>query len=522
MTIAAFDFGTTGCKGSLFSEQGNLLATAYRPYSTHFPSAGWAVQRPSDWKIALIELAPKLIKDAGATKSDIACMAFSGHMNGCIPVTSTGEPLRDEAMLWADTRADSTAARFAREIPWSSFYRRTGAGLDLYVYPAAKIRWMKDNDHELYSRAAAFLGTKDVITAWLTGRLATDPSDASNTGLLNIVTGDWDSELVAAFGVDRAKLPRIAPSTAVLGGLTATAARLLGLKQGTPVVVGGGDVVCASAGAGAVSPGIAYACLGSASWVSVAQSKPMLDESLRVMNLCHVVPGLYSSQLISYTAGIAYQWAQERLFPSSDGATRPSFSAMDGIAGRSPAGANGVMFLPYLRAGGAPHYDTSARAAFVGLTMEAEMADFLRAILEGVAFTLRQLVEGLESCGAARFSELRIIGGGAQSDLWNRIISATLGRPVVTLTAQQEANTAGAALVGGIAVGALESFQETERFCHVASRIEPDPVALDVYESLFSVFREALPNLRSTNRALQTARDGRCLRANGEPQGGTS
>jgi len=150
------------------------------------------------------------------------------------------------------------------------------------------------------------------------------------------------------------------------------------------------------------------------------------------------------------------------------------------------------------------------------------MADFLRAILEGVAFTLRQLVEGLESCGAARFSELRIIGGGAQSDLWNRIISATLGRPVVTLTAQQEANTAGAALVGGIAVGALESFQETERFCHVASRIEPDPVALDVYESLFSVFREALPNLRSTNRALQTARDGRCLRANGEPQGGTS
>jgi len=504
MLIAAFDFGTTGCKGSFFSNQGNLVATHYEPYQTYYPQPGWVIQRPSEWKNALIETVASLLARTGEDASQIGCLTFSGHMNGCVPVDATGEPLRDEAMLWADARAAASAEQLPSGLTWEEFYRKTGAGLDLYLYPALKIAWLKGHDRPLYSRASFFLGTKDVVTSWLTGICATDYSDASNTGLFNISRRLWDSDLVRAFAIDGPKLPDILPSTQVLGGLSPAAARLLHLQQGTPVAVGGGDVVCASAGAGAIAPGVAYACLGSAAWVSTVRSEPILDPSLRVVNLCHLVPGLYSTQLISYTAGIAYKWLRDILCIHHTRAHGEylSFREMDQMAEGAPPGSGGVLFLPYLRPGGAPHYDMSARAAFVGLNVTTCLSDIFRSVLEGVAFNLRQLVEALERSENNPFPELTLIGGGASGDLWNRIIASVLNRRIVTLTAQQEANTVGAAIAGGIAVEALEDFTDVARFIEVASRVFPRPETAEVYDRFFRVFTEALPSLEDTNRAL--------------------
>jgi xylulokinase len=504
--LAAYDFGTTGCKASFFDERGPLIATAYREYPTAFPEPGWVEQDPEDWKDAMRSTTRELLAKSEVQPREVACLSFSGHMMGCVPVDDQGNPIARRVMLWADTRSQQEARWLEELIGRERFYSETGGGLETVLYPAAKIPWIKKNHPELYRQAACFIGTKDTICAWLTGRIATDFSEASDTGLLHLAQRRWHGGFLDVLGIDADKMPELVESTTVLGRLRREPAEELGLLEGTPVVIGGGDVSCGTAGAGAITENLPYMCIGSAGWVSVARREPLINPVARPMSLCHVVPDLYCSQIIMYSAGIAFKWLRDEVFayqaPEAVSEYDPAaFSKMDGLASQSPPGSNGVLFLPYLRPGGAPYYDSEARGAFLGLSLTTRKADLLRAALEGVAYNLCLMVEYLEE--GQPFSSMRMIGGGSESLLWKQIFADVLGKEIVTLSAQQEANTLGAAIVGAVGIGMINDFAEIERFNRVTERTMPRPEHRQWYQQRLAAFAEAYQGLKNANRLLQ-------------------
>jgi len=506
--VLAHDFGTTGNKATLFTPEGELLANHYLSYPTDYPKPGWAEQKPEDWKRVFIGSTKAVLAQAGIRPEQLAAITFSAHMLGCIPVDRNGQVLRESVFLWADHRSEAQAKIIEERIGWEAFYRRTGGGLELALYPAAKLLWLKENEPEIYKRAYLFLGTKDLLIHWLTGRFVTDYSDASNTGLLDLVQRRWAEDYIEVLGLDLHKLPEeILPSIDVVGRITQEAAKETGLAVGTPVVLGGGDVPCAAVGAGVVAEGTAYNYIGSASWVAVAGPEGVFDAAMRPFSLCHLVPGMYVSQLATYSAGVVHEWFKDNICVAEvrDAAREgvSPFDLMDNAAASSPPGAKGLLFLPHLRAGGAPFHDLDARAAFLGIELGHTRADVLRAVLEGISLNIGLLCGALERGTGTPFSELRVIGGGAKSRVWLEILASVLGKRVTTLTASQEANCLGAAMTAFVALGRFDGFREaSDAMITIADRIDPDPSAVSVYRSHARLFRTAYEQLAPIHKAL--------------------
>jgi len=508
IVVLAHDFGTTGNKATLFTPKGELLASHYLPYQTDYPKPGWAEQNPDDWKRAFIGSTEAVLSQAGIRAEDLAAVSFSAHMLGCIPVTEDGRVLRKRAILWADHRSVEQAQVIEERIGWEEFYRRTGGGLELALYPAAKLLWLQENEPEIYRRAYLFLGTKDLLVHWLTGHFVTDYSDASNTGLLDLAQRRWAEDYIHELGLDLGQLPEeILPSIEIVGRVTREAAEKTGLTEGTPVVLGGGDVPCAALGAGVVAEGTAYNYIGSASWVAVAGSQGVFDPEMRPFTLCHLVPGMYVSQLATYSAGAVYEWFKDRICiaETRDGARDgvSPFDLMDKAAAESPPGANGLFFLPHMRAGGAPFHDLNSRAALLGLELGHTRADVLRAVLEGISLNIGLLCDALERGTGTPFTELRVIGGGAKSRVWLEILATVIEKRVTTLTASQEANCLGAAMTAYVALGRFDGFgQAAKAMIHVADRVDPDPSSVTVYRERSKLFRTAYERVAPIHNAL--------------------
>ncbi|MEM3485603.1 MAG: FGGY-family carbohydrate kinase [Candidatus Methanomethyliaceae archaeon] len=509
MIIAAFDFGTTGCKAAFYQENGSTDATVYHEYPTYFPQKGWVEQDPWQWRSVFIRSTEELLEKTGISPNQIACIALSGHMMGCVPVDTEGTPLTNRVMLWADTRCEAQAQLLIRKLGWERFYRDTGGGLDIILYPAAKIPWIKENQPEIYQKAAKFLGTKDTIAAWLTGNLATDFSEASDTGFFHLEKKCWHEDFLRELEIDRGKMPDLLPSTKIVGTLTTEAARDTGLVSGIPVVIGGGDVVCGAVGAGAIAEGCSCMNIGSAGWISVVSRDPIIDLRTRPMTICHVVPGLYTSQIIMYSAGVAYKWARDAIY-LQDGDSRTNigegqiFDAMDKLAESAPPGSKGLLFLPYLRGGGAPYYDVNARGSFLGLHLAVRKAEILRSVLEGVAFNMRLMMNSLER--KLSINDIIIYGGGSRSTLWKKIFANILNKNIVTLSAQQEVNTIGAALIGGVGLGIFSDFSEVSRFVTIKEIESPDTDLSRLYDELFMVFEHAYEDVAGIFKNLGETR----------------
>ena len=506
--VLAHDLGTTGNKATLFTPEGELLAAHYLPYPTEYPKPGWVEQDPDDWKRAFINSTKAVLEKGRVHPKDLAAITFSGHMLGCIPVGRDGTLLRKKAILWPDHRSEDQAKLIEERIGWEEFYRRTGGGLELALYPAAKLLWLKENEPELYRQTYVFLGTKDLLVHWLTGRFVTDYSDASNTGLLDLTDRRWADDYIEILGLEREKLPEeILPSAEVVGRVSQEAADETGLAPGTPVVLGGGDVPCAAVGAGVVTEGSAYNYIGSASWVAVAGTKGVFDPKMRPFTLCHLVPGMYVSQLATYSAGVVHEWFKEHICVAEvrDAERRgiSPYDLMDEAAAGSPAGANGLIFLPYMRPGGAPFHDLNARAALLGLELRHTRADVLRAVLEGISLNIGLVCNALEKGTGSPFNELRAIGGGAKSRVWLEILASVLEKRITTLTTSQEANCLGAAMTAYVALGRYDGFQQAASgMITVAEQIDPDPASVPVYKSLRRLFPKAYEQVSSIHASL--------------------
>lgn len=496
--VLAHDVGTTGDKATLYDEDGALVCSAFVGYETFVPHSGWAEQRPQDWWLALCGSTRALLRESGVAAAEIAVVAFSGQMMAAVALDAAGEPVRD-AIIWADQRAVREVDEVAERVDPQAVYAITGHRLSP-SYSAAKILWVERHEPERYAATHAFVQAKDFLVAKLTGAFVTDRSDASGTNLYDLRGGGWSGELVEAFGIDEAKLPRIADSTEVVGEVTARAAAEVGLRAGTPVVIGGGDGACAGVGAGVIREGLAYNYIGSSSWIALATREPILDPELRTFTWAHLVPGMFSPCGTMQAAGGSYQFARDLLAQSERVAAErlgaSTYDLMNEEVLRSPPGARGLLFLPYLLGERSPRWNPHARGAFVGLTVRHRQPDLLRAVLEGITLNLRVILEAFLRQGAA-IEGLRVIGGGARGAVWNQIMADVFGLPVQRPALLEEATSMGAAVAGGVGVGVWRDFSQVDRMVEIASEALPRPQLAPLYDELYAIFEDTYATLEN-------------------------
>ncbi len=529
--ILAHDLGTTGNKATLFDVDGSVVASTFAGYGTRYAQPNWAEQDPADWRTALFDSTRHLMgmaqSQAGYSNSDVAVVSFSGHMNGALAVDAAGAPLRP-AIIWADQRA-TTQADFIRErCGEDEIYRLTGNRISP-AYTAAKLLWIKEHQPDIYRRIYKILQAKDYAAFLFTGVMATDFSDASLTLMLDLDKRHWAEPLLERLELDTGLLPPIFPSAQVIGEVTAAAAAVSGLRAGTPVVIGGGDGACATVGAGAVDAGDAYNYIGSSSWLAVTTRQPILDPLRRTFNFVHLDPGLNVALGTMQAAGGAFDWF-ERLLRNDD-QLQPQYEVLDKAAAQVPPGSRNLLFLPYLLGERSPHWNPLARGAFVGLAMPHGRAEMARAVLEGVAFNLRHILEIMADAdrvsnqtsevtedlrsrhGTIQTSEvaedlrsrydmiqtsevtedlrsLRLIGGGGKSSLWRQILADVYGLPIEQLSLPAQATALGAAIVGGIGVGLYRDYSVARQMAPVLRVVQPDPKNHEQYEPLYVLFKD--------------------------------
>lgn len=487
--ILAHDVGTTGNKATLFDGDGALVRSAFVPYDTMYSRSAWAEQDPHDWWRSLCLSTKVLLRDSGVSPPDVAGVVFSGQMMGAVPVDRQGSPVRN-AIIWADMRAVREVGEVATRIDPQRVYEITGHRLSA-SYSAAKMLWLKTHEPESFQRTYKFLQAKDFLASRLTGAFVTEPSDASGTNLYSLEGGDWDPDLVEAFTIPPEKLPQIRPSTDVVGEIGLGVADEVGLRPGTPVVIGGGDGSCAATGAGVVREGLAYNYIGSSSWIGLATPKPILDPEMRTFTWAHLIPGMFSPCGTMQAAGSSYQWTRDQL-AQSEGPVAANlglsvYELMNQEVQTSPPGARGLLFLPYLLGERSPRWNPEARGAFVGLTIRHRHVDMIRAVLEGITFNLRVILDAFRRQGA-RVESLRVIGGGARSTVWNGIMADIFGVPVLRLEALEEATSMGAAIAGGIGVGLWRDFDQAGEMVRVVSESKPADERRALYDDLYDVF----------------------------------
>jgi xylulokinase len=487
--VLAHDLGTTGNKATLYDGEGRLAGSEFHAYDTEYAHTGWAEQSPDDWWQAVCASTRVLLAQTGVGRDEVACITFSGQMMGCVALDRRARPLRT-AIIWADQRSVDQERWLSERISPKDVYRITGHRLSA-SYSLSKILWLRDNEPEVFRAAYKFVHAKDAIVARLTGVFATDPSDASGMNLYDLGNSSWSERIVDAAALDLEKLPDVCASTAVVGEVLPDVAEEAGVAAGTPVVIGGGDGACAAAGAGVIGKGATYNYVGSSSWIALASPEPIYDPGRRTFTFGHVVPGMYMPTGTMQAAGASYQWARDQLCPVEQQSAQTqgvsAYELMNLEAARAPAGANGLIFLPYLLGERSPRWNPRARGAFVGLTIRHSRADVIRAVLEGVTLNLRVILDAFRLQGT-EISEVRLIGGGARGRFWNRIMADVYGLPVHRLAVLEEATSMGAAVTGGVGVGLYPDFSIVEKMNPVVEVIEPDAASQAVYDEIYPIF----------------------------------
>ena len=489
--LLAHDLGTSGDKATLFTEEGKQLASGTRSYPLFQEREEYAEQDGNDWWQAFCETTKELILGSGVSPEDIEALSFSGQMLGLLPVDLKGEPLR-RSLIWADLRAVAEAEELRSKISDEEFYAIVGHR-NTASYSLQKAMWLKKHEPENYERARCFLNAKDYIVLKLTGRLVTDPSDANSTGAFDLKKRCWSERILQAAGIDGAKFPEIVDSTAVVGTVSAEAAARTGLSTRTKVVMGAGDGVAANVGAGSVSPGSAYLCLGTSAWVATTAKAPLFDDRMRSVTWAHAVPGLYSPNATMQYACGSYDWFKEVIGTGeqliSEKTGEDVYVLLTEEARLSPPGANGLIFLPHLLGERAPRWNEQVRGAFFGISGKTTRSDLVRSVLEGIAMNLSLCLSAIDPGKEIR--EIRAIGGGAKNDLWMQIFADLFGIPVTVPENTRDANSMGAAILAGVGAGIFPDFSAVSRFIREKKRILPDPERVRTYRELLPRYERA-------------------------------
>jgi xylulokinase len=488
--ILAHDLGTSGNKATLYDLNGQLITSSFYEYETLYPKTNWVEQDPADWWKAVCISTRNLIEKAGITKQDILCICFSGQMMGCLPVDKSGNPLR-KTIIWADLRSVKQAAFIEEAVGMANVYQTTGHRISP-AYSAAKILWVKDNQPEIYHQTYKILHAKDYIIYKLTGKFVTDYSDASGMNLLDLKRKDWSEPIFNAIGLKRDMLPELHPSTDIAGVVTREVAAEAGLLEGTPVVIGGGDGSCAATGAGVVEKGSAYNVIGSSSWIALATETPIFDPEMRTFNWVHLDQNLFSPCGTMQSAGYSYSWLKNTLcgleINQAKAENISPYDIINQLIEKSKPGANNILFLPYLLGERSPRWNPDAKGIFLGLKVTTTKEDMYRSVLEGVAFNLKIILDTFNHFNP--IDEVIVIGGGARSKTWLQILADIWQKPVLVPQFLEEATSMGAAICGGVAIGAFKDFKTVKNFNKITQTMKPRPEYQETYNQLFTIFNQ--------------------------------
>jgi len=493
MTIISYDLGTGGNKASLYDMDGACLAAVFVPYETQYPQASWHEQRPMDWWQAVVESTRKLLAEEKADPKSIRCLAISGHSLGCVPLDAGGELLRESTPIWSDKRPLHQVTAFFERIDPVKWYHATGNGFPAPHYTAFKVMWYRDNEPEMFRRIDKIIGTKDFVNYKLTGRIATDYSYASGSGVYDLLGWQYSDELIAGTGLPRELFPEIVPSTHLLGELTAGAADELGLPRNIQVAAGGVDNSCMALGARNIAEGRVYTSLGSSSWIAVSSDKPLLDETTKPYVFTHVMPGMFTSAVGVFSTGTSFKWVRDHvcanLAAEAEKAGQNVWEKMIALAEQSPLGANKLLFNPSLGGGSSLEKSPHIRGAFVGLDLGHTQADLVRAAMEGIALNLRTALDALRGlCDIS--DEMVAVGGGSQSPFWQQIYADALNVKMVKTNVGQEAGSLGAAAVAAVGAGLWNDFARIDEVHKVQDIAVPSEENVARYDKLVEVFRQ--------------------------------
>ena len=311
--IISFDLGTGGNKAYLYDLEGNCLASAFVPYSTQYPQVGWHEQRPEDWWNAVVESTRTLLQTSGVDKADIACLGISGHSLGAVPVDIHGNLLRAETPIWSDVRAQTETMEFFKTVDPDEWYMATGNGFPAACYTIFKVMWYKKHEPEMWRKVYQILGTKDYINFKLTGKMLTDYSYPSGSGIYDLKGWKYSDTFINASGIPAEVWPEIVPSTQIIGEVLPEFASLMGLGNGVLVVCGGVDNSCMALGAKNIRDGRVYTSLGSSAWIAVSSEKPVLDKQYKPYVFAHVIPGMFTSAVSIFSAGTSFAWVKDNI-----------------------------------------------------------------------------------------------------------------------------------------------------------------------------------------------------------------
>jgi xylulokinase len=485
------DVGTGGTRAVLVDHRGSVTASAAREHApVRSEHIGWAEQDPEDWWRAAREAIAAVLRSEARDGAPIQAIGLTGQMHGCVMLDAEGEVLRP-ALIWCDQRTQP-------ECDWLNATIGPARLIELTCNPAlpnftlTKLLWVRTHQPEIFARIEHVLCPKDYVRFRLTGEYAIDMQEASGTLLLDVAHRRWSSEVADAAGIPMRWLPRLFEGPEICARISAAGAAATGLDPDTPVVAGAGDQGAGAVGMGIVGPGSVSATIGTSGVVFASTDQPTLDPLGRLHTFCHAAPGLWHVMGVTNGAGLSLRWFRDTF------ATGFPYDLLTGEAARIPPGSDGMLWAPYLFGERTPHLDPEARAAFVGVTASHTRAHFVRAVMEGVAFSLRDTLTLFAELGIP-VSSIRLGGGGARSPLWRQIQADVYGRPVELLAAE-EGGAFGAALLAG--VGA-EAWPTVELACaetvQVAETIDPIHAAeMDLAYPRFRSLYPALRQIRST------------------------
>ena len=493
MYFLGIDSSTTATKAILIDETGNVLGVASSEYSYETPHPLWSEQSPSLWWDGTVESIRNVLAKTGIDPAQIGGVGLTGQMHGLVLLDEQGNVLRP-AILWNDQRTQSQCDEIHRIIGKEKFIQITG-NVALTGFTAPKILWVKENEPDVFARAKHVLLPKDYVRYKLTGEYAMDKADGAGTVLFDLKSRDWSDDVLAALEIPRAWMPPTFEGPDCTGYVTTEAAALTGLKIGTPVAAGGGDQAASAVGTGAVRAGVVSISLGTSGVVFATTDGPTVEPAGRLHAFCHSVPGKWHLMGVMLSAAGSLRWHRDTFAPGT------SYDELLAPVSKIPAGSDGLLFLPYLTGERTPHPDPLARGAFVGLTIRHSLPHLTRAVLEGVAFGLRDSFELMKHSGLANVTQVRVTGGGARSPLWKQILADILQAEVVTVNTMEGA-AYGAALLAATGSGVFGGVEAAcDRTIQITGSVHPGEDQ-SVYEKQYGLYRGLYPALTATFRNL--------------------
>ena len=493
VNLLGIDVGTGGTRALLIDNTGRVVASAtadHRPFAS--PQTGWAEQEPQDWWRACCAAVRRVISQSKIAPSNISAVGFSGQMHGAVLLDANGKPLRP-SLIWCDQRTAQEAAEISQRIGAERLIQLT-CNPALTNFTLTKLLWVRKHEPEIFEKFRMLQLPKDYVRLQLTGEYAMDMADASGTLLLDVANRRWSEEVASATGISTAALPKLVESPEVCGTVSTAGAEATGLAIGTPVVAGAGDQAAGAVGLGVVAPGAVHATIGTSGVVFASTSSPKMDPHGRLHTFCHAVPGRWHLMGVTQAAGLSLRWFRDHFAPNSRGSRDP-YDVLTEEAASVGAGSDGVIWAPYLMGERTPHLDPNARAALVGLAANHRRAHVVRAIMEGVAFSLRDSFSILEELQVP-VTNIRLGGGGARSPLWRQIQADVYAHSVEVLEAEEGA-AYGAALLAGVGAKVWSTLDQACRnVVRVKSVVEPNREAVQIMQRQYAIYRKVYPALR--------------------------